>query len=148
MWSLIAALAPAIRAGSVRVCVVDPKGGMEFGRGAELFTGFAHDNSEHTLALLHAVVTVMQKRAARLRGRTRLHTATVGAPLILLVVDELASLTAYIGDRRSAPKSNNCSVCCSPKVAPSEFRSSPPCKTPRKRSCRSGSCLRCGSGCG
>ena len=100
VWSLIAALAPAIRAGSVRVCVVDPKGGMEFGRGAELFTGFAHDNSEHTLALLHAVVTVMQKRAARLRGRTRLHTATVGAPLILLVVDELASLTAYIGDRK------------------------------------------------
>ena len=46
VWSLIAALAPAIRAGSVRVCVVDPKGGMEFGRGAELFTGFAHDNSE------------------------------------------------------------------------------------------------------
>ena len=74
VWSLIAALAPAIRAGSVRVCVVDPKGGMEFGRGAELFTGFAYDNSEHTLALLHAVVTVMQKRAARLRGRTRLHT--------------------------------------------------------------------------
>ena len=100
VWSLIAALAPAIRAGSVRLCVVDPKGGMEFGRGAGLFTGFAYDNSEHTLALLRAVVTVMQKRAARLRGHTRLHTPTVGAPLIVLVVDELASLTAYIGDRK------------------------------------------------
>jgi S-DNA-T family DNA segregation ATPase FtsK/SpoIIIE len=27
VWSLIAALAPAIRAGSVRLCVIDPKGG-------------------------------------------------------------------------------------------------------------------------
>ena len=42
----------------------------------------------------------MQKRAERLRGHTRLHTPTVTAPLIVLVVDELASLTAYIGDRK------------------------------------------------
>ena len=100
VWSLIAALAPGIRAGSVRLLVVDPKGGMEFGRGAGLFTGFAYDNSEHTLALLRSVVTVMQKRAGRLRGHTRLHIPTVAAPLIVLVVDELASLTAYIGDRK------------------------------------------------
>jgi len=28
VWSLIAGLAPAIRAGSVRLCVIDPKGGI------------------------------------------------------------------------------------------------------------------------
>jgi DNA segregation ATPase FtsK/SpoIIIE, S-DNA-T family len=100
VWSLIAALAPGIRAGWVRLFVVDPKGRMEFGRGATLFTGFAYDNSEHTLALLRTVVTVMQKRAEQLRGHTRLHTPTVAAPLIVLVIDELASLTAYIGDRK------------------------------------------------
>lgn len=100
VWSLIAALAPAVRAGSVRLCVIDPKGGMEFGRGTALFTGFAHDNGENTLGLLRAVVTVMQQRAARLRGRTRLHAPTVAEPLIVLIVDELASLTAYIGDRK------------------------------------------------
>jgi S-DNA-T family DNA segregation ATPase FtsK/SpoIIIE len=100
VWSTIAGLAPAVRTGSVRLCVVDPKGGMEFGRGAGLFTGFAHDNGEHTLGLLRAVVTVMQQRAVRLRGYTRLHTPTVAEPLIVLVVDELASLTAYIGDRK------------------------------------------------
>jgi S-DNA-T family DNA segregation ATPase FtsK/SpoIIIE len=100
VWSLIAALAPAIRAGSVRLCVIDPKGGMEFGRGATLFTGFAYDNGDKTLGLLRATVTVMQERAARLRGHTRLHTPTVTEPLIVLVVDELASLTAYIGDRK------------------------------------------------
>jgi DNA segregation ATPase FtsK/SpoIIIE, S-DNA-T family len=100
VWSLIAALAPAVRVGSVRLCVIDPKGGMEFGRGTALFTGFAYDNGEHTLNVLRAVVTVMQQRAARLRGRTRLHTPTVAEPLIVLIVDELASLTAYIGDRK------------------------------------------------
>lgn len=100
VWSLIATLAPAIRAGSVRLCVIDPKGGMEFGRGAPLFTGFAYDNGEHTLALLRAATTVMAQRARRLRGHTRLHTPTVAEPLIVLIVDEIASLTAYIGDRK------------------------------------------------
>jgi DNA segregation ATPase FtsK/SpoIIIE, S-DNA-T family len=33
LWSLISGLAPGIRAGTVRLLVVDPKGGMEFGRG-------------------------------------------------------------------------------------------------------------------
>jgi S-DNA-T family DNA segregation ATPase FtsK/SpoIIIE len=49
LWSIIAALAPGVRAGSVRLLVVDPKGGMEFGRGQKLFTGFAHDNAENTV---------------------------------------------------------------------------------------------------
>lgn len=100
LWSIIAALAPAVRAGSVRLLVVDPKGGMEFGRGQALFTAFAHDNGEHTLALLRAAVAIMQKRARRLRGQTRMHTPSATAPLIVLIVDEIASLTAYLGDRK------------------------------------------------
>jgi S-DNA-T family DNA segregation ATPase FtsK/SpoIIIE len=75
LWSIIAGLAPGVRAGWVRLLVVDPKGGMEFGRGHKLFTGFACDNGEITL-LLRAVTTVMQQRAQRLRGHTRLHTPT------------------------------------------------------------------------
>src|SRR4029077_12765651 len=80
--------------------VIDPKGGMEFGRGQTLFTGFAYDNGDNTLGLLRAVTTVMQQRAQRLRGHTRLHTPTTAEPLIVLIVDEIASLTAYIGDRK------------------------------------------------
>ena len=94
------ALAPGVRVGWVRLLVVDPKGGMEFGRGQTLFTGFAHDNGDNTLGLLRAVTTVMQQRAQRLRGQTRLHTPTTAEPLIVLIVDEIASLTAYIGDRK------------------------------------------------
>jgi S-DNA-T family DNA segregation ATPase FtsK/SpoIIIE len=100
LWSIIAAIAPAVRSGCVRVAVVDPKGGMEFGRGRAMFTALAHDNGVQTLALLRAVVAVMQKRAQRLRGKTRLHTPTAAAPLIILAVDEIASLTAYVGDRK------------------------------------------------
>lgn len=100
LWSLIAGLAPGIRSGTVRVLVVDPKGGMEFGRGQRLFSGFAFDNGERTLALLRAATEVMQQRAERLRGHTRLHSPTASAPLIVIIVDEIASLTAYIGDRK------------------------------------------------
>ena len=100
LWSIIAGLAPGVRVGWVRLLVVDPKGGMEFGRGQKLFTGFAHDNGDNTLGLLRAVTTVMQQRAQRLRGQTRLHTPTTAEPLIVLIVDEIASLTAYIGDRK------------------------------------------------
>ncbi len=100
LWSIIAALAPGVRAGWVRLLVVDPKGGMEFGRGHKLFTGFAYDNGENTLRVLRAVTAVMQQRAQRLRGQTRLHTPTTAEPLIVLIVDEIASLTAYIGDRK------------------------------------------------
>jgi S-DNA-T family DNA segregation ATPase FtsK/SpoIIIE len=100
LWSIIAGLAPGVRAGWVRLLVIDPKGGMEFGRGQKLLTGFAYDNGDNTLGLLRAVTTVMQQRAQRLRGQTRLHTPTTAEPLIVLIVDEIASLTAYIGDRK------------------------------------------------
>jgi DNA segregation ATPase FtsK/SpoIIIE, S-DNA-T family len=100
LWSVIAALAPGVRAGWVRFLVIDPKGGMEFGRGQKLFTGFAYDNGENTLGVLRAVTTVMQQRARRLRGHTRLHTPTSAEPLVVLIVDEIAPLTAYIGDRK------------------------------------------------
>jgi DNA segregation ATPase FtsK/SpoIIIE, S-DNA-T family len=100
LWSTIAGLAPAVRAGSVRLCVIDPKGGMELGRGAPLFAAFAHDHIEAALGLLRALVTVMQERAARLRGRTRLHTPSTAEPLLVVIIDELASLTAYSTDRK------------------------------------------------
>jgi len=52
----------------IQVVVVDPKGGMEFGRGSRLFSGFAYDNGYDTLALLRAATDLMRRRAAWLRG--------------------------------------------------------------------------------
>jgi hypothetical protein len=100
LWSLIAGLAPSIKTGQVRLCVIDPKGGMELGAGAALFSAFSHDVTEITLDVLRRLVTVMHARANRLRGHTRLHTPTPSEPLFVVVIDEIAALTAYVTDRK------------------------------------------------
>ena len=106
IWSLLCGLAPAIRAGVVKVWAVDPKGGMELAFGAPLFDRFSYGGptaagaawQEGTAQLLEDAVALMQERAARCRGVVRLHTPTVAEPLIVVVVDEVASLTAYVTD--------------------------------------------------
>ncbi len=102
IWSLIRALGPLIRDGLVRLWVLDPKGGMELAAGAPLFDRFVYDDPAAMADVLQDAVAVMQARAARLRGRTRLHDPTIDEPLITVVVDELAALTAYAerDDRR------------------------------------------------
>jgi DNA segregation ATPase FtsK/SpoIIIE, S-DNA-T family len=102
LWSMIRAIGPAVRDGLAELWVLDPKGGMELAPGAQLFTRFAYDNPGAMASVLDDAVTVMQARAGRLRGVTRLHEPTADEPLIVVVVDELASLTAYAerDDRR------------------------------------------------
>ena len=100
LWSLIAGLAPDVRTGRVRLCVIDPKGGMELGSGAPMFSFFSHDATGRTLELLRALVELMHQRADRLRGKTRLHTPTHAEPLFVVVIDEIAALTAYVSDRK------------------------------------------------
>jgi S-DNA-T family DNA segregation ATPase FtsK/SpoIIIE len=99
-WSLLAGIGPAVSAGIVQVWVVDPKGGMEFGAGQALFSRFAYDRGEATLVLLREAVSVLTSRAERLRGVARQHVPSVEEPLIVVVIDEIASLTAYITDRK------------------------------------------------
>ncbi|WP_100524121.1 FtsK/SpoIIIE domain-containing protein [Mycobacteroides abscessus] len=100
LWSLIAGVAPDVKSGRVRLCVIDPKGGMELGPGAPMFSFFSHDASERTLELLRELVDLMRERANRLRGHTRLHTPTKCDPLFVVIVDEIAALTAYVTDRK------------------------------------------------
>lgn len=100
LWSLIAGLAPQLKTGRVRLCVIDPKGGMELGAGAPMFSMFCHHSGQPTLELLRQLVTLMQARANRLRGHTRLHTPSTTEPLIVVVIDEIAALTAYLTDRK------------------------------------------------
>jgi S-DNA-T family DNA segregation ATPase FtsK/SpoIIIE len=104
LWSLLRGLAPAIRDGHVAVWAIDPKGGMELGPGRPMYARFAtptpsEDPYDEILGLLEDLVKVMQRRAQGLAGVTRLHEPTVQEPLIVLVVDEIANLTAYLTDQ-------------------------------------------------
>ena len=101
LWSLIAGLGPLVKTGQVRLCAIDPKGGMELGAGAALFSAFSHDATDTTLPPLRSLVTVMHARANRLRGHTRLHTPTPAEPLYVVIIDEIAALTAYVTDRKT-----------------------------------------------
>jgi hypothetical protein len=100
IWSVIRALAGGVAAGTVRLWVFDPKGGMELGAGAALFERFAADDYDAMATTLADAVAIARDRAARLRGITRQHTATTADPLIVMVIDELATLTAYCPDRK------------------------------------------------
>jgi len=100
LWSLIRALGPAVRVGQVQLWVVDPKGGMELSPGAGLFARFAYADPVVMVELLEEAVAFMRTRAERLRqSGERVHTPTETDPLVVVVVDELAALTAYVGDR-------------------------------------------------
>jgi S-DNA-T family DNA segregation ATPase FtsK/SpoIIIE len=98
LWSLILGVAPAVRSGLVRLWVIDPKGGMELAAGEALFDRFAHGGTAEYVALLEEAVAGLRARAARLRGVTRKLDPTPDEPLVVIVVDELASLTAYVTD--------------------------------------------------
>jgi S-DNA-T family DNA segregation ATPase FtsK/SpoIIIE len=101
VWSVLRALLPDIRAGLVQVWAVDPKGGMELGPGRPLFTRYEDAGPEAMVELLEDAVAVLQRRARRLKeqGIRRL-TPSTAEPLVLVVVDELAALTAYQADRK------------------------------------------------
>jgi S-DNA-T family DNA segregation ATPase FtsK/SpoIIIE len=100
VWSLLRALAEPIHFGLVRVWGLDPKGGMELSLGAPLFTRLAYTDPAALVCLLEDAVAVLRQRADRLRQLgIRRHEPSVALPLILLVVDELAALTAYLPDR-------------------------------------------------
>ncbi|WP_084463642.1 FtsK/SpoIIIE domain-containing protein [Microtetraspora fusca] len=97
LWSTIRGLLPALRAGLVELWALDPKL-MELSFGRDLFTRYAAD-PEQCADLLDQAVTVMQERAGRFAGQQRNHVPTVADPFVLVLVDEVAFLTAYQSDR-------------------------------------------------
>ncbi|MBP2474042.1 S-DNA-T family DNA segregation ATPase FtsK/SpoIIIE [Crossiella equi] len=99
MWSLIWALAPAIRAGLVRLVGIDPKGGMELGQAPELFHRLAYTNGPEAVELLEGLAGELKERAQRYRGLLRRWKPGTGEPFTLLVVDELADVIAYQTDK-------------------------------------------------
>jgi S-DNA-T family DNA segregation ATPase FtsK/SpoIIIE len=99
IWSLIRAAARCVHDGTVQLWCVDPKGGMELSAGEPLFTRFAYDDPADMADVLDDAVELLRKRASRLRGVTRKHTPSRIEPLVVVVVDEMAFLSAYLPDR-------------------------------------------------
>ena len=97
IWSLIRALLPGILGGWVRVWACDPKR-MELSFGRDLFARYA-DQATAMVELLEAAVTEMHTRAGEFGGRTRTFTVSVAFPFLVVVIDELAFLTAYQPER-------------------------------------------------
>jgi S-DNA-T family DNA segregation ATPase FtsK/SpoIIIE len=114
LWSLLRALGPEIRDGRVTVWAIDPKGGMELGPGRPLYARFEVPSLddldtpyERIAVLLEDAVKVMQQRAQGLADvLVRKHTPTVQEPLVLVLIDEIANLTAYLTDRKVKDRIN------------------------------------------
>ena len=94
-------LGPAVRRGMVEVWALDPKGGMELAAGASLFARFVHGRDTEFADTLEAAVASTQRRQQTLRGQSRFHEPSTDEPLVVLLIDELAALTGYVGDRET-----------------------------------------------
>ena len=101
LWGIIRGLLPALSDGTVQILGADPKL-MELAYGRALFDRYGRYESgpEAITVMLEDAVTSMQARAAKLAGRQRDHKPTTGHPFTVIVVDEVAFLTAYQPDRK------------------------------------------------
>jgi len=88
-------------AGLVRILAADPKV-MELAYGRALFDRYGSyaADPEPIVTMLETAVADMQGRARRLAGRQRDHTPTTDDPFVIVLVDEVAFLTAYQPDRK------------------------------------------------
>ena len=94
-------MSPLMHDGLVRVLAADPKL-MELAFGRIIFDthgDYAADPAA-IADMLERAVADMQRRAARFAGFQRDHTPTVADPFIVVLVDEVAFLTAYQPDRK------------------------------------------------
>ncbi|MFI5957749.1 FtsK/SpoIIIE domain-containing protein [Cryptosporangium sp. NPDC051539] len=97
-WSVIRALGPLLRWGVAEVWTADPKR-IEFASGRRLFARYAAEPAE-IVELVEQAAQLVADRARRLAGYARTHTPRRGDPFVLLNIDELAFLTAYLSDRK------------------------------------------------
>ena len=96
LWAVLHATAPAIDDATLEVWALDPKGGMELRPGRALFARFEDGDPEAMCALLEDLVRVKDARSRDLAATgARLHQARPGSPHVLVIIDELATLTAF-----------------------------------------------------
>ena len=101
LWSLIRAMLGLLHAGLVKILAADPKV-MELAYGRAIFDTYGQYAADPAaiVAMLETAVADMRARAAQLAGKQRDHTPTPEFPFVVIVVDEVAFLTAYQPDRQ------------------------------------------------
>ena len=101
LWGLVRAMFPLMQDGLVRVLAADPKL-MELAYGRAIFESYGHYAADPAAiaAMLDQAVADMQDRAGRFAGRQRDHVPTIEDPFTVVLVDEVAFLTAYQPDRK------------------------------------------------
>ncbi|MEE2041731.1 FtsK/SpoIIIE domain-containing protein [Nocardiopsis sp. CT-R113] len=105
LWSAIRAMLPALADRTAQVWALDPKR-MELSYGRDLFAQYA-DDGESAVAVLELAVADMQNRARRYAGKQRSHVPSRKDPFVLVVIDEVAFLTAYHPDRDVRRRAEN-----------------------------------------
>jgi len=105
LWSVVRAMLPALAHGTAQVWAIDPKR-MELAYGRGLFARYA-DTGESAVALLEHAVEQMQERAERYAGKLRSHIPTTDDPFVVVLLDEVAFLTAYHPDRDVRRRAEN-----------------------------------------
>lgn len=96
-WGIAGGLGPAIKTGIVRLFAVDLKYGIEVSVGSPLFSKVATNEAE-AASLLTKLEELLDSRGRSMAGRARSHTPSTAEPLVVLLIDELAGLTAYMTD--------------------------------------------------
>lgn len=97
LWGVTRGLLPAARAGLVELWALDPKR-MELSFGRALFQRYSSDPTE-MVEMLEDAVREMSACADRFAGVVRKHEPSPDCPFVVVIVDELAFLTAYQPDR-------------------------------------------------
>lgn len=101
IWSTVRAVLPLLLAGLVEVWAIDPKR-MELSFGRQLFERhgrYSSDPNGGMVELLETAAEDMNARAEQFAGKTRTFTPSPAHPFRIVIVDELAFLTAYCPDK-------------------------------------------------
>ncbi len=98
VYSLVFGLAKARRAGLVRLWGLDPKR-VELGYAMEWWDEYA-DTVEGMIELLEKAVSELLERNAQLQGKARKITPSRETPVNVIIIDELAYLSAMVPDKK------------------------------------------------
>ena len=98
IWSLVFGLEPAINAGVCRIWGLDPKR-VELAIGKHWFYKYANDPAG-MVGLIEEFLHEMQARTDVMHGVSRKFTPSPDTPLNILLIDELAYITALLPDKK------------------------------------------------